>query len=340
MPRRPQIAVLAALALLAAACQPPAPDGLYRAELAVFGTRVEIVIRDAEPATAESVVGEISRRFRDMHRRWHPWEPGGLREINHAIAEARPVAIDDDVAGLIRRGRRLEQQSEGLFNPAIGGLLALWGFHADTRPAGPPPDPAEIAAWVEAAPSLTDLVLDGNRLTSRNRAVRLDFNAQAKGRAVDEAVAILRQAGIEHAIVNAGGDLRAIGERGDRRWRAGVRHPDGDGGRILATLEVGDGEAVFTSGNYERYREDEGIRRGHILDPRTGHPVEHIRSVTVIHDNGEIADAAATALAVAGAAEWRGIARKMGIEQVMRVDENGRIEWTDAMRERTRLQSP
>lgn len=325
------------LAILLAGCGGPPDDEPVRAELAVFGTTVEITIRDAAPERAERVIGEISRTFQRMHRQWHPWEPGALMDVNRAIRDGRSSEPPESIVALIEQAQELERQSEGLFNPAIGGLLEAWGFHASERPGGPPPDAGVIAAWVERAPSMHDLEVDGGIVESRNRWVRLDFSAHAKGRAVDVAIDMLREAGIEHAIVNAGGDLRAIGHRGERPWRAAVRHPDGEGGRILATIDVGDGEAVFTSGNYERYREDEGLRYGHILNPKTGMPVDHIASVTVIHHNGAVADAAATALAVAGPDGWQGIAKNMGIDEAMLVDKEGGIHLLEGSRERFRF---
>jgi len=141
----------------------------------------------------------------------------------------------------------------------------------------------------------------------------------------------------EHAIVNAGGDLGVIGNAGKRPWRAGIRHPDGNGGEILASVEIRSGEVVFTSGNYLRYRASDGIRYGHIIDPETGYPADRVASVTVLHDSGGAADAAATALAVAGPDEWPRVARRMGITHVLRVDADGSIALTPAMAERVSL---
>jgi thiamine biosynthesis lipoprotein len=179
---------------------------------------------------------------------------------------------------------------------------------------------------------MDDLTFDDGVLRSTNPAVQLDFGAFAKGVAVDHAIDILRAHGINNAIVNGGGDLRAIGSKGGAPWRVGIRHPQGEG--VLAALEVRGDESVFTSGNYERYREHEGVRYAHILDPRSGLPVDGITSVTVIHENGGIADAAATALVVAGVENWHRIARQMGIHYVMLVDEAGTVYMNPAMQQR------
>jgi thiamine biosynthesis lipoprotein len=255
--------------------------------------------------------------------------------VDITVWGAHPEQEDKAVAAISSDFQRM-RQSEGLFDPAIGGLLNLWGFQGDGRPNGPPPEREAIAAWVEANPRMDDLTLQGDTLRSANPAVQLDFGAFAKGYAVDLAIARLREFGIEDAIINAGGDLRAIGSKDGKPWRVGIRHPQGEG--VLAALEVSGDESVFTSGNYERYREHEGVRYNHILDPRSGMPVDGVTSVTVIHDNGAVADAAATALVVAGAKEWHRIARQMGIKYVMLVDDKGVVYMNPRMQQRVQFQ--
>ena len=318
------------LALAAVACsRPPAP---YEERILIFGTLVDLTIRGEEEAKAREAAAVLGRRFQEQHREWHAWEPSALTALNAAIARGESHTVPDHLLPLLRQSQSLDRESGGLFNPAIGGLIALWGFHSDERPNGPPPTPESIEAWRASTPSMADLTIDGNRVTSANPKVQLDLGGFAKGYAVDRAIEALRGMGIRNAIVNAGGDLRAIGDKQGEPWRVGVRHPQGTG--VLAAIEVSGDESVFTSGNYERYNEHEGVRYAHILDPRTGRPVEGITSVTVIHDNGAEADAAATALVVAGAERWWETARAMGIRYAMVVEESGTVHLNPAMRER------
>lgn len=334
MPTRLAAALL--LAGLLAACE--SQPRIERYQIAVFGTETTLTIRAGGGADAAAAVAAVDRELQRMHRDWHAWEPGMLAEINRAIAEGRSIKLSPEAARIIQAAAELERRSGGLFNPAIGRLLARWGFHASELPQGPPPPAEEIQRLVDRAPSLADLSIDSGYLASRNRAVQLDFGAYLKGVAVERALAILHKAGIEHAIVNAGGDLGVIGRHGQRRWRAAVEHPDGSGGRHLATLEVNPGEYVFTSGNYRRYRTNEGIRRGHILDPRDGYPADQVSSVTVIDDHGGTADAAATALAVAAPDEWQAVARELEIDVVMRIEADGTIHVTPTMAARVHWQ--
>ena len=305
-------------------------------QIYVFGTLVDISIWGAEREREEAGVRAISQDFQRVHNEWHAWKPGPLVDINQAIAAGKSAKVIHSLIPIIEQSRSLSRQSDGLFDPAIGGLLHLWGFQSDERPSGPPPDKASIAAWVAAAPRMDDITLDGNILLSTNTAVQLDFGAFAKGYAVDLAIQRLREFGIENAIINAGGDLRAIGGKDGKPWRIGIRHPQGQG--VLAALDVSGDESVFTSGNYERYREYEGVHYTHILDPRTGMPVNGVTSVTVIHDNGAVADAAATALVVAGPQDWHRIAKQMGIKYVMLVDDAGVVYMNPAMQQRVQFQ--
>lgn len=316
------------------------PEQSHTAQIFVFGTLVDITLWGVNEELSKQAVAIITRDFQTMHHEWHPWNPGPLVDINAALAAGNPVTLPDSMIPLIHGSTELYHQSEGLFNPGIGGLLGLWGFQSSGRPQGPPPAQQHIYAWLSNMPSMDDLELEGNQLRSRNPSVQLDFGAYAKGYAVDIAVQRLQELGIANAIVNAGGDLRVIGSKGDSPWRVGIQHPQGEREKLFAWLEVGDGEAVFTSGNYERYREDKGVRYSHILDPRTGMPVEGITSVTVIHpNNGAIADAAATALVVAGVNEWSRIASKMGIDLVMLVDDAGVVYMSPSMQQRAHFQS-
>ncbi|HEY5791556.1 MAG TPA: FAD:protein FMN transferase [Gammaproteobacteria bacterium] len=316
------------LALLAAGCSPP--PGLHEERILVFGTWVDLALWGVDEATAARAGRVIQGDLGDLHTRWHAWEPGEITRINALVAggDGAPIEVDPGVAPVLARARELSIRSGHLFNPAIGRLIGLWGFHRPPAERAPPPAQA-LAALVAAAPTMADLELDGTRLVVRNPLVQLDFGAFAKGYGVDIAIGRLRELGIRTALVNAGGDLRAIGQRGDRPWRIGIRAPSGDG--LLAAISVSGDESLFTSGTYERRFEFQGLHYHHIIDPRTGYPARGVTSVSVLGRDGAEADAAATALLVAGPAGWPAVARALGIEHVLLVDEQGTVQMTPAM---------
>jgi thiamine biosynthesis lipoprotein len=314
---------------LLSACQ---RDEEHGAELFVFGTIVEVKVWGASSEQANRAFAELQEMFQGMHRDWHAWEPGRLVDINHAFANGQPAEADEGIVEMIRQSQLIEEQTGGRFNASIGALISLWGFHTSDYPIiGPPPDQADIDTVLMHHPSSRDIRIDGLQLSSDNPLVQLDFGGIAKGYAVDLAIRHLLKMGISNAIVNAGGDLRAVGHRGDRPWRVAVRKP---GGGILGTVEVRGDEALFTSGNYERFRQDNQERYPHILNPRTGWPVQHVASVTVITGEGIVADAAATALVVAGLDDWPDVAHAMGLNQVLVVDESGTVYLTPEMDQR------
>ena len=341
VPRRPAARSLARLgigllALALAACD-RSGGAVYQQQFFAFGTLVDVTIYGADTALAQKATDAAEQDFHRMHRAWHAWHPSDLTRTNHRLATGRAFKAPASVLALIRRSRVLARRSDGLFDPAVGKLLALWGFESDTPPSGPPPDPARIKALVAAHPSMEDIEVRGDRVRCTNPAVQLDFGAFAKGYGVDQVIEHLRRLGIRNAIVDAGGDLRAIGRHGDRPWRIGIRAPRGPG--VLASVEVSGDQSVFTSGDYERYFMYKGKRYHHILDPRTGYPARGTVSVTVIDPDAAVADAAATALFVAGPKQWVTIARRMGIHYVMLVDDQGTVHMNPAMAKRIHFET-
>ncbi len=324
---------LAILLLLFGGCDRK-PD-TYQQQILALGTLVDVVIYGVDREQGERAVERVTATLEQIHHDWHAWEPSRLTEINQRLASGESAELDAAGRRLIGAGIELSLSSGGLFNPAAGRLIEAWGFHSDERDDAPPPDAGLIQALVGQQPSMADLVLEGGALRSTNPAVQLDLGGFAKGYAVDLAIAELRAMGVDNAIVNAGGDLRAIGNKNGIPWRIGIRNPRGTG--IIASLDVEGDESVFTSGDYERYFIYHGQRYHHIIDPRSGRPASGASSVTVIHQDAATADAAATALLIAGAAQWQQVARSMGVEQVMLIDPEGTIHLSEMMAKRLQL---
>lgn len=310
-------------------------DRVIEQQFYIFGTVVSLSYYGIDEQKAAAAGVAINAMFQQMHDDWHAWQKGELTELNEGIAAGRPVKAHPSLIPLIEKSQQASRQSEGLFNPAIGKLIRLWGFQSSEMPTGPIPPQAQIAALVAEHPSMDDVVVRDGVVTSRNRAVQMDFGGIAKGYAVELALKRLRELGVENAIVNTGGGLGVIGQHGERPWRVGIRHPLGQG--VLGSLEVRDGEHVHTSGNYERFREWQGKRYSHIIDPRTGWPVQEVVSATVIYDDGALADAFTKPFIVGGTKEWQAFARKLGIKAVMVVDTAGTVYMTPDMAKRVQF---
>lgn len=336
MSRRTFLNTCLGLGVIAVAGRHAAQAAVHRERWYLFGTLVDVTLAGPGPEAASQALTALSADLQQRNRDWHPWKPGMMGDINQAIAAGKPIAVDDHMAFMIGQSQQLHRDSEGLFNPAIGKVIGEWGFHGSSPIDWHLPPHAAIEKVIATAPSPDDLRIVDNRLTGSNPEVQLDFGGYAKGYAIDLGRRLLASQGVEHALINAGGDLVTLGDApaGDP-WRVAVQHPQRKG--AIAWLDTYGGEVVFTSGNYERYREYEGRRYPHIIDPRDGMPVQGVASATVVHTDGGLADAAATALVVAGVDKWREVAAKLDIDQAMVVDQDGRIEMTPAMKQRMHL---
>jgi FAD:protein FMN transferase len=323
--------ILLSLFLLAACGRTP----LQEQQAYVFGTRVEVIVVSHEAEQGRQAIAAVLHEFDRLHRAYHAWQPSELTTLNEAIAAGKPLTVSPELAAFVSEAQAFSRQGDYLFDPGIGELIKLWGFQADEFKAELPP-PAAIKAWLANKPSIADLVIDGNTISSRNRHVALDFGGYLKGVALDRAAAILRAQGINNALINIGGNVMALGSKEGKKWRVGIQHPRQPG--PLATISLEDGEAIGTSGDYQRFFEVDGKRYPHLLDPRTGYPAEQTQAVTVLipagPKAGTLSDATSKPIFIGGDREWREMARKMDIGLVLRVDQKGRIFVTEALHKR------
>jgi thiamine biosynthesis lipoprotein len=328
---------LVALALLLAAC---GRDPLVSRESYVFGTRVQVLVWGEPESRATAAIDTVLREFDRLHRTYHAWQSSDLTEVNLAIAEGRSVEVAPEMAALMRRAQELAEQGEYLFDPGVGNLVKLWGFHDDSFKAQLP-DAKALAALKTAHPSIAAIKLDGRTVSSSNRTVALDFGGYLKGVALDRAATALRGRGIQNALINIGGNIYALGSKGGTPWRVGLQHPRG--AAPLASLELREGEAIGTSGDYQRYFEIDGQRYCHLIDPRSGEPSRASQALTILippgPEAGMLSDAESKPLFIAGD-DWLRLAHKLGITQALRVDANGRVQVTAALKARLKFEVP
>lgn len=301
----------------------------------VFGTRVEVIVVSSAPEQGRQAIVAVLREFDRLHRAYHAWQPSELTDLNRAIAEGRALEVTPELADLVQEAQDLSRRGDYLFDPGIGQLIKLWGFQADEFKAELPPA-GEIKAWLAKKPSIADITVSGHTVGSRNRQVALDFGGYLKGVALDRAAAILRSQGINNALINIGGNVMALGSKEGRKWRVGIQHPRQPG--PMATVELDDGEAIGTSGDYQRFFEIEGKRYPHLLDPRSGYPAAHTQAVTILIPAGPKAgtrsDALSKPIFVAGPERWRAMAQQLDTGLVLRVGQDERIEVTQALHQR------
>ncbi len=323
---------LAILFVLVAGC---GRTPLQEQQAYVFGTRVEVIVVSEQPEQGRQAIAAVLREFDRLHRSYHAWQPSELSTLNEAIAAGRSHPVSPELAGFIAQAQALARQGDNLFDPGIGRLIALWGFQADEFKAELPAA-ADIQAWRASQPSIADITIDDTSVRSRNPRVALDFGGYLKGVALDRAASILRGMGIHNALINIGGNVMALGSKEGRKWRVGIQHPRQPG--PLATVLLDDGEAIGTSGDYQRFFEVDGKRYPHLLDPRSGYPASHTQAVTVLipagAQAGTLSDAASKPIFIAGPEAWRDMARRMGVGLVLRIDGEGRIQVSEALHKR------
>lgn len=330
------------LLLLVFALSACGKEPLYQEQGYVFGTLVEVSVYGEDEASAKQAVAAVMQEFQRLHNLLHAWKPSALSEMNTAFARGKAVSVTPELAAMLRDATQLAEQSGGLFNPAIGGLVKLWGFHGDEfKPALP--EGKLLAALVAARAQMSDISLGTPPLqgtgeitaSSRNRAVQLDFGGYAKGYALDRAAELLKKMGVHNALINIGGNVLALGSHGSRPWRVGIQHPRKPG--PLATLALHDGEAIGTSGDYQRYFELDGKRYCHLIDPRSGQPAQGVQAVTVLTRGaraGVLSDATSKPLFIAGTGAWLAAAQKMQLNEALLIDASGTVHLTTAMQKR------
>ena len=317
---------------LLACSQPP----LTRMESFVFGTRVEIVALGASEAKTQEILANVLRDFDRLHRTYHAWHGSDLMMLNAAFAKGEGVKVEDEMLSLLRHAQTYAAKGDYLFDPGIGQLIKLWGFHSDSY-APHLPDADTLAQLRRAHPSVADVEIKGHEVRSRNPAVALDFGGLAKGYALDRARKLLLEAGIKDALINIGGNVMALGSKAGQPWTVGIQHPRQSG--AMATLALYDGEAIGTSGDYQRFFELNGTRYCHLIDPHSGAPARHTQAVTVLitaqPEAGLLSDVASKPVFLA-AEHWREMASRMGVSHVLRVAADGKIAVTEPLRARLR----
>lgn len=319
---------------LVAGCRDDTP--VLTTRFTAFDTQIDVSIVGVNRADAQDASRLLEEDFAFVDKAWHAWDPGPLGRVNQLLPTGKEFVAPPSILPLVHISRALYAQSGGLFNPATGYLNDLWGFRGDDRKVKKPPSARDIRQLVDANPAMTDVHLDGLLMRGTNPAVKLDFDAITKGYGIDLAIAHLRERGVRHAMVSAGGTVRVIGERSGQPWRVIVRRPSGTG--VLAVLQLRGDESLATAADYGRSFVHEGRTYHNILDPRTGYPATGAHSVTVIHNTAAAAEGAAQALFVAGPDHWVDLARHLGLQYVLVVDAAGAIIVDPAMAKRAEFQ--
>jgi thiamine biosynthesis lipoprotein len=289
----------------------------------MMSTSISVTVAGAAPARAARAAAAAFAEFARVEAVMNEWRPDSpLSALNAAAGSGAFTPLPSDLCRVLRLARRGAARTGGLFDPTWAALRDLWRFGEGETGEPPPPDaPAarcRLVAW-------RDLTVRGEAGRCRARLERpgmqVGLGGIAKGWAVDRAAAALRAAGLRHFLVQAGGDLYAAGRRGGRPWRVGLRDPRGGPAEAFAWLEVRD-RALSTSGDYEHFFVQGGIRYHHLIDPRTCRPAAASRAASVVAESAVQAEVLSKAVFALGGREALALAARAGAEAVLVTAEN------------------
>jgi FAD:protein FMN transferase len=307
----PALFVLVFLAGYKIAVDQVSDDNTSRTRI-LLGTVVNIQVSGEDEETASSAIEAAFNEIKRIEMLFsnHSNE-GYVHRINNRIDSV--IMVDTELYSLMKKSDSLYHLTGGAFDISLQQVVELWGFEDK------PSLPGEAALRNVLNSCGWDKVRLQNGKYIRSTGVKLNFGAVAKGYAVDRAVDMLKKHEIKRALVDAGGEIKTIGDG----WKVGIQDPNNQDG-VLYVLDL-KGMSTATSGDYEQYFEEDGIRYHHILDPSTGYPGRKCRSVTVISEENYYADGLATGVFIMGPDEGMKLIERTEGTEALIIDEHGKI---------------
>jgi len=301
----------------------------------ILGTVVTFTVAGASEQAALDAITQAAAVMQDVENTFttHGDIPNTVKVFNQTKA-GEPVHLFAAVDDLLQQSITYWKKTQGAFDPTLGDLNMRWGFSGDKAPVVP-------LTKIEVQQSL---VLSGvgaiHRVSPQTwvkdkAGIQLDFGAIAKGLAIDKGVEKLQQLGIQHAIINAGGDMRILGDHNSQSWRIAIRHPRED--KALGWLDISADTSIVTSGDYERFFMYQGKRYHHIINPKTGFPAEQSMSVTVQAPTAMQADVLSTALFILGFGKGLPLVESMPNVEAIWVDSNKLVHMSSGMKSKFHL---
>lgn len=296
----------------------------------IMGTKVSVALYLDDDVKAEQAVATVMEEMRRIDATFSPYiETSELYKVNQLAPKAnaqKPLKISAELASIIDKSLYYSRLSEGAFDITFASLARYYDYRKKLKPSEQQRE--------ELLPAINyhfiHLDKNNNTLWFEHPRVTIDLGGIAKGYAVDQAIAILKNFGVSHASVTAGGDSRVIGDKLGRPWLVGIKNPRAD--KVAITLPL-ENVAVSTSGDYERYFIDEkGERVHHIINPRTGKsPVSGVNSVTIIGPVGIDTDALSTTVFILGADKGLALINKLpGFDAVV-ITTDGKVLYSQGL---------
>jgi len=332
--------VLTGVCLALPACRSGAgrPRHPVTEERLAMGSRLRVTVWTADEPAARAAVARVFAEFERLDALLSVWRAGSDVLRLNAAAGREAVAVHEDTRRVLDAARQVSDWTGGAFDVTFGALADAWRFDHDQDDRVP--TAAEIAARlplvdyrqvrVDAGPGTAFIARPG---------MRVHLGGIGKGYAVDRAVALLRAAGFGDFLVQSGGDLYVGGRNGEAPWRLGIQDPRGPAETVFASLEVTD--ATFsTSGDYERFFEQDGVRYHHLIDPAVGQPARGCRSVTIVARQATVADGLSTGVFILGPERGMALVERLPDVEAVIVTADNRVLVSSGLRGRLTVERP
>ena len=296
---------------------------------------MDTVVSETLYTSGADINTQIGEKLREMETTLLSWteENSQISQLNNA--DGKTMEVSDDLAADLEKIRQLSQDSNGAFDPTLGKIIRLWDIAGENPHV---PDQSEIDTLLPEV-GYEKIQVDGNNVTLLDGCT-LDLGAVGKGMGCDQIMDYLQtQPDVFGMILNLGGSsVMTYGEKPDgSSWKVALTDPRDTEGDYLGAITLDANQFLSTSGDYEKYFIEDGIRYHHILDPKTGYPVQNgLTSVTIVCDQGYLADGLSTACFVLGMDAAKPLLEKYGAEAVF-VDEDKNVYVTSGLMDKFEL---
>jgi thiamine biosynthesis lipoprotein len=285
----------------------------------IMGTRVAVALWHDDPVLGELAVQTVLQEFKRLDEKLSPYKESSELSLLNRLAAEEPIPVSEELYLLLAESQKYAELTEGAFDITFASIGHQYDYRRGKKPSQ--------ESTEQALPLIDYRHL---QLTPRKQSVfflrpgvRIDLGGIAKGYAVDRGIELLRQRGIAHALISAGGDSRLLGDHQGRPWHIGIQAPRNKNA-MAAVLPLSDC-AISTSGDYERYFEADGIRYHHIISPKTGHSANSVQSVTIIGPNATRTDALSTSIFVLGGEAGMALINRLDDVEAVIIDNQGRM---------------
>ena len=302
----------------------PAYAEWQRLPFQTMGTQAYVELWAEDDKLGKNLLNAVQNEFERINQLMSPYLASSELSLLNREAAAGPVTVSAELYQLLQQAEQLAKLSDGAFDISFASVGFSYDYRQQIKPSA-----TELARQQPLINYQHIQLLADNQVKFSRPGVKIDLGGIAKGYAVERAMAILAANDIKHAQLTAGGDSRLLGDKRGKPWLVGIKHPRQDD-KYAATLPL-DNTAISTSGDYERYFIEDGVRYHHILDPKTGQSATGLLSVSVIGADTALTDALSTTLFVLGLQQGMQLIERVAGYDAVFIDTDRRLYFSSGL---------